>query len=104
MKTVPHHIDSLDVFRGLAGAAMILVNNPGNWGAVYPPLVHANWNGATLADVVFPSFVFIIGVTLPFTFAQRRARAGHARLLRDILGWIQQLSSLTRRSHCVVNV
>ena len=54
MKAVRQHIDSLDVFRGLAVAAMILVNNPGNWGAVYPPLVHANWNGATLADVVFP--------------------------------------------------
>jgi predicted acyltransferase len=85
VNTVRQHIDSLDVFRGLAVAAMILVNNPGNWGAVYPPLVHANWDGATLADLVFPSFVFIIGVTLPFTFAQRRAHAGSARLLRNIL-------------------
>jgi predicted acyltransferase len=85
VKDVGQRIDSLDVFRGLAGAAMILVNNPGNWGAVYPPLVHANWDGATLADVVFPSFVFIIGVTLPFTFAQRRERANNRRLLRDIV-------------------
>ena len=46
MKAVSHHIDSLDVFRGLAGAAMILVNNPGNWSAVYPPLVHANIRGS----------------------------------------------------------
>jgi predicted acyltransferase len=85
VKAVSHHIDSLDVFRGLAGAAMILVNNPGNWGAVYPPLVHASWNGATLADVVFPSFVFIIGVTLPFTIAQRGEHTGSGRMLRDIL-------------------
>lgn len=64
---------------------MILVNNPGNWGAVYPPLMHAHWNGATLADLVFPCFVFIIGVTLPFTFAQRLERAGRGRLFRAIL-------------------
>jgi predicted acyltransferase len=47
--------------------------------------VHSNWNGATLADVVFPSFVFIVGVTLPFTFAQRREHAGNGRVLRAIL-------------------
>jgi predicted acyltransferase len=70
VKAVRHHIASLDVFRGMAIAAMMLVNNPGNWGAVYPPLLHTNWNGWTLADAVFPCFIFIVGVTLPFAFGR----------------------------------
>jgi len=55
---------------------MILVNNPGTWDAVYPPLVHADWNGCTLADYVYPFFLVILGVALPFALARRRA-AGH---------------------------
>src|SRR5258706_14322907 len=50
---------SLDVFRGITIAAMVLVNEPGSWAAVYPPLAHAEWNGATPADLVFPFFLFI---------------------------------------------
>lgn len=46
---------------------MILVNNPGNWSHVYPPLLHAEWHGATPTDLVFPFFVFIMGVALPFS-------------------------------------
>ena len=67
MTSASPRVHALDVFRGLAMAAMIVVNNPGNWNAVYPPLAHAPWNGWTLADIVFPSFVFIVGVTLPIT-------------------------------------
>jgi predicted acyltransferase len=66
-----HHLTSLDVFRGLAITAMIVVNNPGNWSAVYPPLTHAHWHGWTFADMVFPSFIFIAGVALPFSRAAR---------------------------------
>lgn len=73
MKSVSHHVTSLDVFRGLAITAMIVVNNPGSWSTVYPQLTHAHWHGWTFADVVFPSFVFIAGVTLPFSRARRRA-------------------------------
>lgn len=54
---------SLDVLRGVTIAGMILVNNPGSWEAVYAPLCHAAWNGLTLADLVFPFFVFIMGVS-----------------------------------------
>jgi predicted acyltransferase len=76
---------SLDVFRGLTIAGMILVNSPGNRTA-YAPLEHAEWNGWTPTDLVFPFFVFIVGVSLVFSFAQRR-ESGHAQadLLRQIL-------------------
>jgi predicted acyltransferase len=56
-------LQSLDVFRGLTIAAMLLVNNPGSWSHVYKPLEHAAWNGWTPADLVFPFFLFIVGIT-----------------------------------------
>lgn len=59
---------------------MILVNNPGNWNAVYPQLLHAAWNGCTIADLVFPFFVFIMGFVMPLAFARRRDAAGEHRL------------------------
>ncbi len=65
---------SLDAFRGLAIAGMILVNNPGSWAHVYPPLLHATWHGATPTDLVFPFFLFAVGVALSFSFAARAAR------------------------------
>jgi len=61
---------SLDVFRGMTIALMILVNNPGG-DAYYSFLQHASWNGLTLADIVFPLFVFIVGVSIPFAFANK---------------------------------
>ena len=54
---------SLDIFRGLTVAFMIIVNNPGSWEYVYPPLSHAEWNGCTPTDLVFPFFLFIVGVS-----------------------------------------
>jgi predicted acyltransferase len=59
---------SLDVFRGITVAAMILVNNPGSWDSVYSPLLHAHWNGCTPTDLVFPFFLFIVGVSIHFAF------------------------------------
>ncbi len=72
---------SLDVFRGITIAGMILVNNPGMWGRdhVYAPLLHAEWHGWTPTDQVFPSFLFIVGVALTFSFDKRLA-AGFSRL------------------------
>lgn len=58
---------SLDVFRGLTMAAMVLVNNPGTWRAIYAPLRHADWHGLTPTDVIFPCFVFIVGVAIPLS-------------------------------------
>ncbi len=59
---------TLDAFRGLTIAAMILVNNPGNWDHVYPQLLHAEWVGWTFTDLIFPFFLFIAGVSMWFSF------------------------------------
>jgi predicted acyltransferase len=56
---------SLDVFRGLTILLMTIVNNPGDWGNVFPPLLHSEWHGCTPTDLVFPFFVFIMGVAVP---------------------------------------
>ncbi len=55
---------SVDVFRGLTMAAMVIVNTPGDWSHVYPPLLHAEWHGWTPTDLIFPFFVFIVGVSI----------------------------------------
>ena len=54
---------SLDIFRGLTIAFMIIVNTPGSWEYVYAPLRHAKWHGCTPTDLVFPFFLFIVGVS-----------------------------------------
>jgi len=60
----PPRLVSLDAFRGLTMAGMVIVNNPGDWGHVYPPLLHAQWNGCTPTDLIFPFFLFIVGVSI----------------------------------------
>src|ERR671933_764145 len=70
---------SLDVFRGLTIAGMILVNNPGDWGAIYGPLEHAPWHGWTPTDLVFPFFLFIVGVSINLALARRAERGGSKR-------------------------
>jgi predicted acyltransferase len=67
----PGRVVSLDIFRGITIAAMILVNDPGSWGAIYSPLQHADWNGWTLTDLIFPFFLFIAGVSMTLSFASR---------------------------------
>ena len=62
---------SLDVFRGLTIAGMVLVNNPGTWSNVYWPLLHAEWHGWTPTDLVFPFFLFIVGVSIALAFGPR---------------------------------
>ncbi|MEM1169431.1 MAG: heparan-alpha-glucosaminide N-acetyltransferase domain-containing protein [Cyanobacteria bacterium P01_H01_bin.35] len=63
-------LKSLDVFRGITIASMILVNNPGSWNYVYPPLLHAEWHGCTPTDLVFPFFLFIAGVAMTFSLSK----------------------------------
>ncbi len=65
---------SIDVLRGLTIALMILVNDPGDWGHVYSQLDHAPWNGFTLTDFVFPSFLFLVGASIVFSLQSRIAR------------------------------
>lgn len=73
---------SLDAFRGFAIGAMLLVNNPGDWGHVYAPLLHAHWHGWTFTDWVFPFFVFIAGMAMTISLGQRAAAgADRAALL-----------------------
>jgi len=73
---------SLDVFRGLTVAGMLLVNNPGTWGAIYPPLGHAAWHGWTPTDLIFPFFLFIVGITTHLSLSSRRARGDSDAVLR----------------------
>jgi predicted acyltransferase len=76
-------LESLDVFRGLTIAGMILVSTPGTWDAVYPELEHAAWNGWTLADLVFPFLLFAMGAAVPFALARRRGRQSvHRHVIR----------------------
>ncbi|WP_461065672.1 acyltransferase family protein [Spirosoma horti] len=63
---------SLDFFRGLTVAAMVLVNNPGDWGHIYAPLEHAPWNGWTPTDLIFPFFLFIVGVSITFALDSKK--------------------------------
>jgi predicted acyltransferase len=79
----PGRLMSLDVFRGATIASMILVNNPGNWGAIYKPLDHAEWHGWTFTDLVFPFFIWIVGVAIPLSTA-RRLEQGQSR--QQLLG------------------
>ena len=77
---------SLDVFRGMTVAGMLLVNNPGTWSAIYPPLQHAPWHGWTPTDLIFPFFLFIVGITTELSLRARRARGDDDRaILRQIL-------------------
>ncbi|HMJ08418.1 MAG TPA: DUF5009 domain-containing protein [Pyrinomonadaceae bacterium] len=62
---------SLDVFRGITIAGMVLVNNPGTWSSIYPPLEHAEWNGWTPTDLVFPFFLFIVGIAITLALGGR---------------------------------
>lgn len=56
---------SLDILRGITILVMVIVNNPGNWNAVYPALLHEEWHGCKLADFVFPFFIFMVGMSIP---------------------------------------
>ncbi|HXX29028.1 MAG TPA: heparan-alpha-glucosaminide N-acetyltransferase domain-containing protein [Terriglobales bacterium] len=82
----PSRLVSLDVFRGATIAAMILVNNPGDERTTYWPLRHAQWNGWTPTDLIFPFFLFIVGVAMAYSFRARLKRGqSRARLLGHIV-------------------
>jgi len=84
MKT--ERLISLDVFRGLTVALMILVNSPGSWAHIHPPLRHSAWHGCTPTDLVFPFFLFAVGVAISLSFARRLAAGAQpADLARKVL-------------------
>ena len=77
---------SLDVFRGITIAGMLLVNDPGTWSAIFPPLEHAAWDGWTPTDLIFPFFLFIVGITTYLSMSARRARGDEdPALVKQIL-------------------
>ena len=79
---------SLDVFRGATIAAMLLVNNPGSWSDIYPPLEHAPWHGWTPTDMIFPFFLWIVGVAMTLSFARRVEQgADRGQLFRHV--WVR---------------
>lgn len=70
-QTTNNRLVSLDVFRGMTIAGMVLVNNPGTWSAIYSPLQHAPWHGITPTDYIFPFFLFIVGIAIPIALGKR---------------------------------
>jgi predicted acyltransferase len=87
---VKNRILSLDVFRGITVMMMTIVNNPGDWGHIYAPLEHAAWNGCTPTDLVFPFFLFIVGVSVSISQSNQTV-SFHKILSRTLslllLGW-----------------
>ena len=81
-------LTSLDIFRGITIVGMLLANNPG--GKVYAPLGHAAWNGWTMTDLVFPFFLFIVGVAIPFSFAKRSVSESRGEMFLHV--WARALS------------
>jgi predicted acyltransferase len=84
--TTRERLLSLDVFRGITIAGMLLVNDPGTWSAIFPPLEHAEWNGWTPTDLIFPFFLFIVGITTHLSLSARRARGDNdSAIVKQIL-------------------
>lgn len=76
---------SLDVFRGMTIAGMVLVNSPGSWSHIYGPLRHAEWHGLTPTDWIFPFFLFIVGVAIPIALGRRSEQGVTGRIVRKIV-------------------
>lgn len=81
-KPRPQRLLALDILRGITIAGMILVNNPGSWGHIYAPLEHASWHGLTPTDLVFPFFMFIMGVSTYFSLRKYDFRLSWAAGLK----------------------
>jgi len=79
MPNESNRLVSLDVFRGMTVAGMVLVNNPGTWTTIYWPLQHAEWHGWTPTDLIFPFFLFIVGVAIPLALGKRVERGDQRR-------------------------
>tara|TARA_R110002073_G_scaffold139232_3_gene289466 strand:- start:20359 stop:21462 length:1104 start_codon:yes stop_codon:yes gene_type:complete len=70
-QTTRKRVESVDILRGFTIVAMILVNNPGTWGSVYAPLLHAEWHGLTPTDLIFPFFIFIVGISISYAYKNK---------------------------------
>src|SRR6185369_1213088 len=86
MKPNKPRLRSLDFFRGLTVAGMILVNDPGDWSHIYAPLEHSKWNGCTPTDLVFPFFLFMVGVSISLAIGTRKDdRTQHKKIILTAL-------------------
>jgi predicted acyltransferase len=87
MKTeLSNRLISLDALRGFTIAGMVIVNDPGSWSHVYAPLLHAEWNGITPTDYIFPTFLFIVGVSIALAYDKRvKANEPKADMLKKML-------------------
>jgi predicted acyltransferase len=98
-------LDSVDALRGLTVAAMLLVNDPGDWGHVFAPLMHSAWHGCTPTDLVFPLFLFIAGVSLALGLVPRlEAGADAAVLQRELLARSLRIVLVGLALHAVAHV
>jgi predicted acyltransferase len=79
METNKNRLLSLDAFRGATIAGMVLVNNPGSWADSYPQLRHSAWHGWTFTDMIFPFFLWIVGVAMTYSFERRREAGATTR-------------------------
>lgn len=76
---------SIDVLRGLTIIFMIIVNQPGSWDHVYSPLLHAEWNGLTPTDYIFPMFLFIVGVSIVLSMSKRLDSSNRSSIIKKVL-------------------
>lgn len=83
----PQRLDSVDALRGLTVAAMIFVNGPGDWSHLWWPFAHAEWHGCTPTDLIFPAFLFLVGVSLALAGGPRRDAGGDLAALQRAWGW-----------------
>ena len=74
METTNKRLLSVDILRGLTIIFMIIVNDPGSWSHVYAPLLHAEWNGVTPTDYIFPTFLFIVGVSIVLSLFVKKSK------------------------------
>lgn len=98
----PRRFASVDALRGLTVAAMLLVNNPGDWGHVYAPLLHSEWHGCTPTDLVFPFFLFIVGVSIALGISpQAEAGGDRSGLRRTVLSRAARIVGLGLLLHAL---
>lgn len=102
---------ALDILRGVTIAGMIMVNNPGSWGHIYAPLRHAEWNGLTPTDLVFPFFMFIMGISTYISLKKYNFEFSHAAALKILrrtivifligmaIGWFSRFCNYWAGSH-----
>jgi predicted acyltransferase len=103
----PTRFDSVDALRGVTVAAMLLVNDPGDWGHVFAPLKHADWHGCTPTDLVFPFFLFVVGVSIALVIGKYESARGHnghdSRLSRAVMWRALRIIALGLALHAIAH-